>query len=111
MLGVDIEALGAAVMHHWGLDEGVQHMVRRAPPTGPIHVPTSDVDMLRLVASCANDVLDAASLGARQSAAALQRVAQRYGRALEIGLKDIQHALNPAEVAANPGSDPGEGEA
>ncbi|MGN6525223.1 MAG: HDOD domain-containing protein [Burkholderiaceae bacterium] len=111
VLGVDIEALGAAVMHHWGLDEGVQHMVRRAPPTGPIHVPSSDLDMLRLVASCANDVLDAASLGARQSAAALQRVAQRYGRALEIGLKDIQDALNPGELAASPGSDPGEGDA
>jgi non-specific serine/threonine protein kinase len=103
VLGVDIEALGAAVMHHWGLDEGVQHMVRRAPPTGPIHVPSSDVDMLRLVASCANEVLDAASLGAREAPAALQRVAQRYGRALGIGLKDIQDALNPAAPAADAG--------
>lgn len=95
VLGIDIDALGAAVMHHWGLDDGVQHMVRRAPPTGPIHTPTSDVDMLRLVASCANDVLDAVALPARQSAPAIQRVAQRYGRALNITLKDIQDALQP----------------
>ena len=95
VLGVDIDALGAAVMHHWGLDEGVQHMVRRAPPTGPIHTPTSDFDMLRLVASCANDVLDAVSLPSRQAVAAVQRVAQRYGRALDISLKDIQDALQP----------------
>jgi HD-like signal output (HDOD) protein len=101
VLGIDIDALGSAVMHHWGLDEGVQHMVRRAPPTGPIHTPTSDVDMLRLVASCANDVLDAVALSSRQSVAAVQRVAQRYGRALNITLKDIQDALQPPSVASD----------
>jgi non-specific serine/threonine protein kinase len=95
VLGIDIDALGSAVMHHWGLDDGVQHMVRRAPPTGPIHTPTSDVDMLRLVASCANDVLDAVALPSRQAVPAVQRVAQRYGRALAITLKDIQDALQP----------------
>ena len=95
VLGIDIDALGSAVMHHWGLDDGVQQMVRRAPPTGPIHTPTSDVDMLRLVASCANDVLDAVALPSRQAIPAVQRVAQRYGRALDITLKDIQDALQP----------------
>ena len=95
VLGIDIEAIGSAVMHHWGLDDSVQHMVRRAPPTGPIHAPSSDDDMLRLVASCANDVLDAAALAPRQAATALQRVAQRYGRPLNISMKDIQEALQP----------------
>ena len=95
VLGIDIDALGAAVMHHWGLDDGVQHMVRRAPPTGPIHTPTSDVDMLRLVASCANDVVDAIAQPSRQAVPAVQRVAQRYGRSLGISLKDIQDALQP----------------
>jgi len=101
VLGIDIDALGAAVMHHWGLDEGVQHMVRRAPPTGPIHTPTSDVDMLRLVASCANEVLDAVSMPSRQAIAAVQRVAQRYGRALDITLKDIQDALQPPSTKSD----------
>jgi HD-like signal output (HDOD) protein len=95
VLGIDIEALGAAVMRHWGLDDTVQHMVRRAPAAGPIRHPDSDGDMLRLVASCANDAIDAAGLPARQSLAALQRVAQRYGRALGIALKDLQDALHP----------------
>lgn len=100
VLGVDVDALGVAVMHHWGLDEGVQLMVRRAPPTGAIHPPTSDIDMLRLVASCANDVIDAVSLPSRQAVGALQRVAQRYGRALDITLKDIQDALHPPDADA-----------
>jgi non-specific serine/threonine protein kinase len=51
--------------------------------------------MLRLVASCANDVLDAVALPSRQAVAAVQRVAQRYGRVLGITLKDIQDALQP----------------
>jgi len=101
VLGIDIDALGVAVMHHWGLDDGVQHMVRRAPPTGPIHSPTSDIDMLRLVASCANDVLDAVSQPSRQAVPAVQRVAQRYGRALGISLKDIQDALQPPAAATD----------
>jgi non-specific serine/threonine protein kinase len=95
VLGIDIEALGAAVMRHWGLDDGVQHMVRRAPSSGAIRHPDSDGDMLRLVASCANDAIDATALPARQSLAALQRVAQRYGRALDLTLKDLQDALHP----------------
>ena len=73
----------------------------RAPPTGPIHTTTSDVDMLRLVASCANDVLDAAALPSRRAIAAVQRVAQRYGRALDITLKDIQDALQPPAPTAD----------
>ncbi len=101
VLGIDIDALGSAVMHHWGLDDGVQHMVRRAPPTGPIHAPASDVDMLGLVASCANDVLDAVNLPPRQAIPAVQRVAQRYGRALNISLKDIQDALQPSSAPSD----------
>jgi non-specific serine/threonine protein kinase len=75
-------------------------MVRRAPSTGPIHTPSTDADLLRLVASCANDVLDAAALPPRQAAAALQRVVQRYARPLDITAKDIQDALHPAAAAA-----------
>jgi len=102
VLGVDVDALGAAVMHHWGLDDSVQHMVRRAPLAGLIHAPGSDADLLRLVASCANEVLDAASLPALKAVPALQRVVQRYGRPLNLSLKDIQDALQPEAAAAAP---------
>ncbi|HEX4511136.1 MAG TPA: HDOD domain-containing protein [Burkholderiaceae bacterium] len=96
VLGVDIDALGTAVMRHWGFDDGVQNMVRRAPPGAAIRNPDSDADFLRLVASCANDVVDAALLPARPALAALQRVVQRYGRPLDLTLKDLQDALQPA---------------
>ena len=80
-------------MRHWGLDDSVQHMVRRAPEAGAIRMPDTDADMLRLVASCANEAIDASALPARQANAALQRVAQRYGRALGIAPKDLHDAL------------------
>jgi non-specific serine/threonine protein kinase len=94
VLGVDIETLASAVMRHWGFDDSVQSMVRRAPATGAIRHPDSDGDMLRLVASCANEAIDVLALPARQAVAAMQRVAQRYGRALGLTPKDLQEALN-----------------
>jgi non-specific serine/threonine protein kinase len=94
VLGADLDALGVAVARHWGLDASVQHMVRRVSPTAPVRHADNDDDMLRLTASCANEAVDALQLPAPAVAAALQRVAQRYGRALEIGLKELQLALD-----------------
>jgi non-specific serine/threonine protein kinase len=48
--------------------------------------------MLRLSASCGNEVIDALARPAHQQASALQRVAQRYARVLGISLKDVQMA-------------------
>jgi hypothetical protein len=49
-------------------------------------------DAQRATASCANELVDALHHSARQSAAALQRVAQRYARALNLSLRDLQWA-------------------
>jgi HD-like signal output (HDOD) protein len=99
VLGVDIEAVGAAVARHWGLDDAVVHMIRRLPLTTAVRSIDTDDDMLRAVASCANEALDAASLPAPQVAAAVARVAQRYARALNITQKDVQSALQPGARA------------
>ncbi len=92
VLGVDIDALGAAVARHWGLDDAVLHMIRRFGTGTAVRAIESDDDMLRATASCANEVVDALSLPARHGAAAMQRVAQRYGRALGMTLRDLQLA-------------------
>ncbi|MCW5660557.1 MAG: HDOD domain-containing protein [Burkholderiaceae bacterium] len=92
VLGVEIDALGAAVARYWGLDESVLHMIRRFAPRNTVRTIENDDDMLRATASCANDVVDALSLPARQNAAAMQRVAQRYARALNLSLRDLQLA-------------------
>lgn len=105
VLGTDIEALGIAVARHWGLDASVLHMVRRLSTAAAVHPGDSDDDVLRAVASCANEAVDALALPAAQGAAAVQRVAQRYARALGISLRDLQAALGilpPAPPAARP---------
>ena len=100
VLGADIEALGAAVARHWGLDEGVLTMIRRQPLAVPVRAVEHDDDMLRTVASCANETIDALGLGATRVAGALNRVVQRYGRVLDIGLRDLQAALQDKSAQA-----------
>jgi eukaryotic-like serine/threonine-protein kinase len=102
VLGVDIDALGAAVARHWGLDDAVVHMMRRVPWAAPVHQPDSDDDLLRLTASCANEVVDSRSVPAHHRLAWLQRVLQRYGRVLGLSLRDLQLAAQ----GISPNDDP-----
>lgn len=104
VMGVDIEALGAAVARHWGLGEDVQHMIRRLPRERAARKPDSDADVLRTAASAANDAVDALSgLPAARIGQGLHLIAQRYARALEIGAGDLQDALKAARAAARTG--------
>ena len=93
VLGADIETLAAAVARQWGMDDNVMHMIRRLPANTPVRAPEGDGDVLRAVGSLGNEVVDAMGLPAPQVNAALVRVAQRYGRALNVTLKDLQEAV------------------
>jgi eukaryotic-like serine/threonine-protein kinase len=92
VLGTDVESLASAVTRQWGLDESMLHMIRRVSPGTPIRSADTDDDVLRLSASCANEVVDVTNLPSAQQANALQRIAQRYARALGVTLRDIQLA-------------------
>lgn len=107
VLGVDVDALGAAVARHWGLDDTVVHMIRRVPWAAPVHSPDGDDDLLRLTASCANEVVDVRLVPQHHRAAWLQRVAQRYGRVLGVSLRDLQLAAQ----GISPQDEPGEAQA
>jgi non-specific serine/threonine protein kinase len=100
VLGTDIEGIGAAVARHWGLDDGVLHLIRRMPLATQPRTVDNDEDMLRAVASCANEAIDATALPAARRPQALRRVAQRYARALRISFNDLQDALSVAGVGA-----------
>jgi HD-like signal output (HDOD) protein len=92
VLGTDVESLASAVARQWGLDESMLHMLRRVSSTAPVRSADSDDDVLRLSASCANEVVDVVNLPPSQQSIALQRIAQRYARALGVTLRDIQLA-------------------
>ncbi len=93
VLGADIEALGAAVARHWGLDESVLGMIRRLPADAMPRNPHSDDEILRAAASCGNEAADAMTQPPQRVAAALQKVVQRYGRMLDFDLRALQAAV------------------
>ena len=106
MLGVDVETLGSAVARHWGLGEEVLHMIRRLAADTPVRKPDGDADVLRIVASAANEAVDALELlPASRVAAALSQVAQRYGRALRIDMKALHGALQEARDVLRKGGE------
>lgn len=100
VLGTDIEAIAAAVARHWGLDDAALHLIRRLPLATPPRGIDNDADMLRAVASCANEAVDAWDLPESRREPALRRVVQRYGRALRLELDDVQDAIRDAGCPA-----------
>lgn len=93
VLGIGIESIGAAVARHWGLDDAVLQMIRPLSPTAPVRSADNDDDMLRSVASAANEAVLAAALPGKAGTSALATVAQRYARVLNLSLRDLQTAL------------------
>lgn len=104
VLGVDHEAIGAAVAKHWGLGDEMQQMMRRLSRERHPSTPQSDTESLLFAASCANDAVDALNLSPpAKVGAAVAAVAQRYARALSIGPTELQDALKAARVALRSG--------
>ena len=93
VLGTDIESIGCAVARHWGLDDGVLAMVRRQSAATSPRAPDNDDELLRALASCANEAVDALAQPAPRVMAALTRVVLRYGRQFNFGLRELQAAL------------------
>ncbi len=95
VLGVNLEAVGTAVAKHWGLGDEVLAMMRRTPIDRSVRTPEDDADVLRSVASAANEIVDAISVGGNPAslAAALVLVAKRYGRVLGVEARDLKEAL------------------
>jgi HD-like signal output (HDOD) protein len=97
VLGIDIESLGIGVGKHWELGDEVLHMIRRLPQGAPVRKPDGDVDVLRIVASAANETVDAVSqLPPARVGAALNRIAERYARVLNVDGRALQDALKEA---------------
>ncbi len=104
VLGVDVEAVGSAVARHWGFDDAVAHMIRRLPAGAPVRKPDNDDELLRIVASLANEVVDAVSdVAPTKVAGALAQLVQRYGRVLKLTSKALADAVRDAREAAASG--------
>ncbi|MEO8310710.1 MAG: HDOD domain-containing protein [Caldimonas sp.] len=99
VLGVAIEAFGNAASRQWGLGDDILHMIRRLPVDVPVRKPDSDDELLRIVASAANEAVDALDLPAPKAAAGLQEVVVRYARTLRLTTRILHDAVRDAKAA------------
>jgi eukaryotic-like serine/threonine-protein kinase len=93
VLGADAEAIGLAVARSWGLHDSLVHMMRRLPLGTPVRAAVGDDEIVRALASCANEAVDALGLPAARQLAALQKIVTRYGRQFNMGLRELHGAL------------------
>ena len=104
VLGADVEAIGLAVARSWGLHDSLVHMMRRLPLGTPVRAVDSDDELVRALASCANEAVDALGLPAPRQVAALQKVVARYGRQFHFSLRDLHGALLGESLGTAPDS-------
>ena len=97
VLGVDVATFGFAVAKQWGFGEEVMHMIRRLPVDVPVRKPDNDTELLRMLASAANEAVDAVTLlPSRRVALALERIAERYARVLKTTPRMLRDAMQEA---------------
>lgn len=93
VLGADLDSMAAAVARWWGMDATALHMIRRLPVHLPVRSAANDDDLLRAVASAANETIDTLALSAAEQGPRIERIAQRYMRLLNVSPRDLQAAL------------------
>ena len=71
-------------------------MIRRLPLDAPVRKPDGDNELLRIVASAANEAIEALALPAPKSATALNEVVVRYARTLRLTTRVLDGALHEA---------------
>lgn len=96
VLGVDLASLAMAVAKHWGLDDSMQELMQPLARDRTVRSPDTSPGWLRLVASCANELLDAARQPATLQAKALGQVAARYARTLDYTPDSLKEAMKTA---------------
>jgi non-specific serine/threonine protein kinase len=99
VLGVTIETFGNAAARQWGLGNEIAHMIRRLPTDAPVRKPDNDNELLRIVASAANEAIEALALPSPKSATALNEVVVRYARTLRLTTRVLDDALEEAREA------------
>ena len=107
VLGVDLASFGYAVARQWGLGDDVLHMIRRLPTDAPVRKPDGDPELLRILASAANETVDVVTLlPPKRVAVALERLAERYARVLRVSARTLHDALREGREALRKASAP-----
>lgn len=96
VLGVDMEGLTASFLRLWGLTEALLYRVRAIPADVVIRTPTSAPGWVKLVASCANEVVVLSEQPEAGQPGALAQLLDRYHQTLGLDAAQVQAALHQA---------------
>lgn len=102
VLGCDIDTLATAALRHWSLGDEAQQLAHRPLADQAIHPPHGDLEVLRMTAALANELVDVMQLAEpRRRQHQLELTARRYARALGLGMQEVQLALFPESAQAS----------
>lgn len=96
VLGVDLPELAMALLRLWGLTDALRQQVKPIPLDRQVRSPTSAAGWAKLVASCANEIVDIADLPQPAQPAALTHVLNRYHGALALETEQVRGAMRQA---------------
>ncbi|MDE2592800.1 MAG: HDOD domain-containing protein [Burkholderiales bacterium] len=106
VLGIHLDDLTAAVMKHWGMHERLLAACRPLSKNTPVRHPHETAEVLRAVASLANELVTAANLQVETAkiVTAIYHASTRYARALDLAPKECQLVLEQATRLVNASS-------
>lgn len=97
VLGIGFEQLGLGVARSWGLPDSLQRCMRRTDSDPPNRAVDRSADRLRWLSAVANETADALLRSEpEQLTGRLESIAERFGKALSIGSKELLAAAASA---------------
>lgn len=96
VLGVDLPGLTESFLRLWGLNESLRQRVRPIPLDRRVQSPTTPGGWIKLVASCANEIVAVTELAQPEQPAALTQVLDRYQNALALDTEQVRSAMRQA---------------
>ena len=96
VLGVDLQGLTDSFLRLWGLHEALRERIRPIPLDRVVRSPTTPSGWIKLVASCANEIVAVTELPPLEQPDALTGVLNRYHTALALDTEGVRIAMRQA---------------
>lgn len=96
VLGVDLQGLTESFLRLWGLNESLRQRVRQIPLDRQVRSPNTPGGWIKLVASCANEIVAVTELAPAAQPDALTAVLNRYHHALALETEQVRSAMRRA---------------
>jgi non-specific serine/threonine protein kinase len=96
VLGVDLQGLTESFLRLWGLNESLRQRVRQIPLDRQVRSPNTPGGWIKLVASCANEIVAVTELAPSAQPDALTAVLNRYHHALALETEQVRSAMRRA---------------